>query len=439
MGISKLFRRDSWKNVLSGLGTSKDKSTLAKNAGSVPSFTRLVDVYLQGLYYSDGRIKNAVNIPAEKMTQSGFEVEGDDGQLYKAFQELDGPKAFQQAIKWTRMLGGAIIVLDVEGAGNFDQPWYPEKGGKIRSLRVYPRTRVELGMMETVQMPESLYFENYENFVIRAASGRTFNVHASRVLLFKSNTVVDAEFPGWLDYERFWGLSAIYDGLEDAHHFGATSQGISHLVNECSVGKFRLSNLESLISENNYKAIETRMEAIDEQKSIINSVLLGEGEEYTRENVSFAGLPEIWDRQAMTVSGSYRIPVTLLFGRSAAGMNATGEGDEDNFNTFISGLQELQMKPPLLKLMTILNERLKVVDVSEGSLTINFNPLSKRDQLKDAQVRETTSRTDANYINAGVLSRDEIRKNRFVGGYSMETAVEDDGIDDLTSEEGTEE
>lgn len=439
MGISKLFRRDAWKNVLSGLGTLKDKSTLKNGVGSIPSFTRLVDVYLQGLYYSDGRVKNAVNIPAEKMTQSGFEVEGDDGKLYKAFQELDGPKAFQQAIKWTRMLGGAIIVLDVEGAGNFDQPWYPEKGGKIRSLRVYPRTRVELGMMETVQMPESLYFENYENFVIRAASGKTFNVHASRVLLFKSNTVVDAEFPGWLDYERFWGLSAIYDGLEDAHHFGATSQGISHLVNECSVGKFRLSNLESLISENNYKAIETRMEAIDEQKSIINSVLLGEGEEYTRENVSFAGLPEIWDRQAMTVSGSYRIPVTLLFGRSAAGMNATGEGDEDNFNTFISGLQELQMKPPLLKLMTILNERLKVVDVSEDSLTINFNPLSKRDQLKDAQVRETTSRTDANYINAGVLSRDEIRKNRFVGGYSMETAVEDDGIDDLTSEEGTEE
>lgn len=433
LNIKSLFRLDGWRNIMSGLGTRKDKSSIQEDA--VPGFPRLVDIQLESLYYTDGRARNAVDIPAEKMVQAGFEVEGDDGTLFKAFSDLQGTEAFKQALQWTRMLGGSIIVMDIEGAGNWEEPWYPEKGGKVRSLRVYPRTRVELGLMETVSVPESFYFESYEKYVLRNLSGGTFTVHASRCLVFKSTTVVDGNFPGWLDYERFWGLSELYRGLEDAHRFGQTSQGTSHLVQECSVGKFRLTNLEQLVAEGDWKSIENRMEAIDMQKSIINSVLLGEGEEYTRENVTFAGLPEVWDRQMMAVCGSYRIPVTLMFGRSAAGMNATGEGDDDNFNSYVAGLQQVQLLPPLLKLMTALNKSLKVVDTSKAGLTIDFNPLSKRDQLKDAQVKETISRADRNYVEAGVLSPDDIIRNRFQGGYSTETAVDDDHVPDLSQEE----
>ena len=436
--LSSLFRTDAWRNVLAGLGMKKDKSLVgtSNNIDVVPGFPRLVDVQLESLYYTDGRVKNAVNIVAEKMMQNGFEVEGDDGTLYKAFQKLDGPAKIIEALKWARIFGGSIIVLDVAGAGEWDTPWDPARGGTIRGLRVYPRTRVMLSMMETVKMPESLYFESFERYILQTASGTFFTVHASRCLVFKSVTKVDAAFPGWLDYEKFWGLSAIYEGLEDAGHFGTTVQGISHLVKECSIVKYKMSNLEQLVSENNYKAIETRMEAIDEQKSIINGVMLGEGEDCTRENFSFAGLPEIWDRQAMSVAGSYRIPVTLLFGRSAAGMNATGEGDDDNFNSYVAGLQQAQLAPPLYKLMGILNAKTKTVDTSKESLTINFNPLSKRDQKTDAETREIQSRTDKNYVDAGVLSQEEVRKNRFVGGYALETSVEDEAIIDLDKDEG---
>ena len=434
--ISSLFRVDAWKNILAGIGSRKDKSSLPID--SVPGFPRMVDVQLEALYYTDGRIKNAVNIVAEKMMQNGFEVENDDGKLYKAFDALNGPAAFTQALRWTRIFGGAIIVLDVAGAGEWETPWDPSKGGKIRERRVSPRTRVELGRMETVKMPESLYVEKYERYILRSASGSFFTVHASRCLLFKSSTIGDVAFSGWLDYERFWGLSAIYDGLEDAHHFGTTVQGISHLVKECSIVKYKMSNLEQLVAENDYKSIETRMEAIDEQKSIIIGVMLGEGEDCTRENFSFAGLPEIWDRQAMSASGPYRIPVTLLFGRSAAGMNATGQGDDDNFNSYVAGLQKSQLLPPLLQLMVIMNASLKVVDASEETLTINFNPLSKRDQKADAETREIQSRTDKNYMEAGVLSQEEVRKNRFVGGYALDTSVEDELPPDfnLEGEEG---
>lgn len=434
MGLS-LFRLDGWKKMLTGFGMLKDKS---QQQGAIPTFARLTPWELEVLYYGGGVPKNSVDIPAESMVQSGFEVDGDDGSLYKAFEEIDGSAVIQEALKWTRMLGGAVVVMDVAGAGNWEEPWYPERGGTIRGLRVYPCERIMLGEMMVVQMPESPYFENYERFVIRKTDGNTFTVHASRCLVFKSTTRVDGTFPGWLDYERFWGLSSIYEGLEEARNYGLSNQAVSHLMQEASVGKYRLSNLEQLVAESDYKSIENRLDAMDMQKSVINGIFLGEGEEYTRENVSFAGIPEIMDRQMMSVSGSYRIPVTRLFGRSAAGMNATGKGDDDNYNAYIAGLQKAQLLPPLKRLMECLNYGVKAIQDENGrpaKISIDFNPLSKTDQKTDAEVREIMSRTDRNYVESGVLPPEVIIKNRFAGGYKIDTSVESDYVPDLEAED----
>lgn len=436
--VPKLFRLDGWKNILSGFGTKKDKGVA--NSDSVAGFARLVPEVLAVLYRTNPEIRNAMDMPAESMTRAGFEVEGDDGTLYKAFQGLNGPAVFKLAIQWCRLYGGALILLDVKDAGAWDTPWDPSKGGTIRSLRVYPRTRVSLATMEVSKVPESLYFDDFEQFDIFGANGTPFSVHASRVLLFKSENRVDMLEPGYTDYERYWGLSEVYRGLDDAYGFGTTKQGTSHLMKECSVAKYRLSNLENLVAESDYKSIDNRLEAIDLQKSVVNGVFLGEGEDYIRENVTFSGVPEVWDRQMMAVAGAYRVPVTKLFGRSAAGMNATGEGDDDNWNEYIGGLQQTQMLPPLMKLMMALNASLKVVELPKGDkelakLSINFNPLSKRDQLKDAQVREAMSRADRNYVEAGILSQEAVLRNRFQGGYAIDTTVtEDESVPDLTME-----
>ena len=437
MGM-KLFRKDGWKKLLTGFGMLKDKST---PQGTIPGFDRLLPQSLEVLYYSGGVAKNAVDIPCESLVQNGFEVQGDDGTLYAAFEEINGPAAFQEALKWVRMLGGALVVMDVAGAGNWDTPWVPGTGKSyIRGLRVYPCERVLLGQMTQIAQPESPYFEDYEMFVLRNINGGEFKVHASRCLVFHSTTKVDKTMPGWLEEEKYWGLSAIYEGLEETRNFDLSNQGVSHLMQECSVGKYKLSNLEQLVAESNYKAIYNRLEAMDEQKSVINGIFLGEGEDYKRENVTFAGVPEILDRQMMGVSGAYRIPVTKLFGRSAAGMNATGEGDDDNYNARIAGLQKIQVLPPLKKLLCCINASTKTIKpMHPGELpkiVVDFKPLSKRDQLKDAQVRETMSRADRNYVEGGILPPEEIIKNRFAGGYNIDTSVDSDYSLDLTSKPG---
>ena len=110
----------------------------------------------------------------------------------------------------------------------------------------------------------------------------------------------------------------------------------------------------------------------------------------------------------------------------------------DNYSAYIAGLQVTQELPPLLRLMEDLNALLKIVkpDTKEmdARLSINFNPLSTRDQLKDAQVREAMSRADRNYVEAGILFPEDIIRNRFQGGYKVDTTVEELHTPDLTME-----
>ena len=425
--LTKNFLRlDGWKNLLSGLGGRRDKTRYTR-----PSpVTRLSDIELAALYYGDPIAADAVDYLPEDMTKAGFEVNGDTGELEQAFNELHGPEKFKEALAYTELYGGAIILMDIEGSGSYDQPYDPARGKKVRELRVYPRTRIELGLMNQVVLPESPYFEDYEQFVIRKIDGSTFTAHASRCLIFKSPIRVDPTMAGFVDYERYWGLSAVLRYYDAVASYGALIQGLTHLSQELAVGKYKLANLEQLVAEGDYRAINRRMDAIDTQKSIVNGVFLGEGEDYTREQLTLSGVDALTDRFMMHVAAATRYSVTRLFGRSAAGLNATGKGDQDNYYDRVRSAQTNRMTPPLIRLLEALNNSLKVLPKGE-KIAVTYNPLYPMDSTQEADVRYKIAQADAVYIDRGVLSQDEVRANRFLGGYKLDTSVDTDAAPDL--------
>jgi DNA topoisomerase IB len=69
---------------------------------------------------------------------------------------------------------------------------------------------------------------------------------------------------------------------------------------------------------------------------------------------SFSGLNEIYESFMLDCAGAAEIPVTKLFGRSPAGMNATGESDLQNYYDSIGQKQEALLRPPLEKLLPVI-------------------------------------------------------------------------------------
>lgn len=97
-------------------------------------------------------------------------------------------------------------------------------------------------------------------------------------------------------------------------------------------------------------------------------------------------------------------------GRSAAGMNATGEADLTAFYNSVAREQENKLKPILLKLYKML-ARAKGID--PDSVVIQFRPLTELTEKERAELELAHAQKDKLYADSGVLTPEEIALSRF--------------------------
>ena len=96
------------------------------------------------------------------------------------------------------------------------------------------------------------------------------------------------------------------------------------------------------------------MQAQSVMKSNFGMQLVNRGDQIKNTQYTFTGLQEVYDSMCLDLSGASRIPVTKLFGRSPAGMNATGESDLRNYYDYVDTLREAKLRPILEKLLPVL-------------------------------------------------------------------------------------
>lgn len=418
--------KDGWSNVLSGIGGGSDKAAGLHYRPSqlIPRFE------LAAMYESEGLIGRIVDIVAEDMVRAGFNITGDeDGKLMKKLKDLHLTAKIATALKWMRLFGGALIVLDIKDGLPWDQPydWTKGKPSQVRGIRVYSAARTIIASSDFVTDTTSSWFEDVERFTIKRLYGPTFQVHASRCIVLKGKPLPDTnELTGYDLDTRYWGLSVVQSLFQTTSSFGAFVEAIGHLGQEMVIGKYTISNLEDLVAENDWKSIRQRIRIIDESKSIIHAVLLGPTEKYERDSLTFTGVPEVLDRLMMLVSAySDGIPVSRLFGRSSAGLNSNGDGDGRDYYDMIGSKQTAYLEQPLLQLIQMVNAGEGGI-VNGDELGITFKPVWVPSQSDLITMRKTVADTDKIYNDMGTLDNEQIFNTRFKNGYSTEYQIEGD-------------
>ena len=132
-----------------------------------------------------------------------------------------------------------------------------------------------------------------------------------------------------------------------------------------------------------------RLQLIDMARNILNTIAIdSEGEEYDFKTFQLTGVVDIINSTCNMLSALTNIPQTVLFGRSPAGENATGESDMENWYSFVERIQRLSLKPNLHTLLDVLftagASSGKIENVPDYEL--KFNPLwSLSDAEQSAQ------------------------------------------------------
>jgi hypothetical protein len=429
---TKQARVDGLVNVISGLGVAgRDKSL----ANAFVFNTPLGPGELDEAYRSSGIARRLIDLPVLEMTREWFKVQGDDDDL--VIGDLESMKAratIVEALTTADLYGGSLVVMGLDdGIADLAQPVNVEALREVSFLTVYDRhqvtwTTADLYANPTTRKyntPEWYTIQPYHNVVsIQGQPLGSFRVHETRVLRFNGACLP----PRLRRSNNGWDDSVLQACFDQLRNLCAAQAHSANIVEEWAIGVIVIKNLINLLAaKGGEDKVRQRLEIIDYSKSMLHSMLLADGESFEKKVASVSGLPELLDRFALALSAARGIPVSLLMGEAPAGLNATGEYNQKTWYDQVRAWQEAKLQPQLETLVEyeFLSKQGPTNGVEPDNWKIEFCPLSQTDPKEEAQIHKTTAETDVLYVNAGVLTPEEVAISRFGGDrYSTETEID---------------
>lgn len=417
----KEVREDGYKNLLNKYGTEDDVSEHYRFESSDP----VTDIELTINYEENGLFSKIIDIPSDDAVSSGFSYGLSDMDMEKyindSLDELDFEEKASTAIKWSRLYGGALMVMVIDDGKELTDPvdWDNIRG--IDELLVFERPLVTpdyTSIYQTKVGEKKSKFGMPEFYDISPIYGTTFRVHESRCLLFKNGILPSMSTR--TEY-RFFGMPE-YAKIHKDLQRTVTSHGNGvKLLDRAVQAVYKMKNLAELLAtdEGEDKVLE-RLRIIDMAKGIINSIAIdAEGEDYDYKNITFTGVKDIIDATCNMLSAITEIPQTKLFGRSPAGENSTGESDMENYYKFVNKIQKLNLKNNLGTLIDIIlivgKRKAKFDEIPD--YVLGFKPLWSLSETEQANVDKTKADTEfvkaqtaQVYVDMQALDASEIRK-----------------------------
>ena len=428
-------RADGWVNVLTGLGIcGRDK----KQSGGFVMTNVFSPSQLDMMYRSDGILRLVIDLFADEMVRQGWEVEGDtDGKICNKLEELNANRAFIDVCKWSRLYGGAIVVMGIADGLPLDQPVDETAIRDIQWLRVFDRYQAfsRNGTFESdLNSPNYGYPNIYT--VTDNRTGAVFFVHYSRILRMDWNVLP----PRLQNLNAGWGDPLAQTIFEQLRNYSTAFSSTATIFQDFVNSILYIPGLsEKMASQCGDQPIMNRLNILNMTKSVMNTIILDGDEKYEKQTTNVSGIAELLDRFMVDLSAVTRVPVSLLFGRSAAGLNATGDNDVRNFYDAVKQQQETKLKPCIEKLSRyiMLSKDGPFNGIEPDNWSIQFVPLWQNTEEQDAITRRTVAETDAVYLGRGVLDANEVAASRFGGNkWSMNTELDTQARDQMNSVAG---
>ena len=447
--MRRVVRSDGWQNLVTGLGTSRDKSTFNLFARDAT----LSSEQLDALYSNNDIAATICDVVPNEELRKGFDVviapdvKDVNGNAIKeaasASQDVvDAAKRINLAGKmtearvWGRCFGGGVMILGVDDGATMEnqglvQPLDESRIASFDHINVVDRrfahpvrfysdpTSPKFGLPEVYLItPQAI-----DSFASARLSAGSMEIHETRLIVFGGvrTTIRTRQENGG------WDMPALQRVHLVLQQFGVSWDSLSHMLQDASQGVFKMQGFLEALGANETSLIMERLDLMDMSRSIVRALVLdSDGESFERQNFTWTGIKEPFELQMLRLAAAARMPVTILMGQSPAGMNATGASDIRWFYDTIETSQTNFVEPALRYALRLL--MLSKSGPTGGQLpeswSITFPPLWQETPNEQASTRKLTAEADAIYIDRGVVIPEEIAVSRFTpDGWKPDTTI----------------
>lgn len=403
----KVVSTDSLSNMVANIGTNRDKRT-----HNVFGFEFVNQIELEAAYQSNWIARRIVDKPNEDALREWRVFSGKQAkQIATEERRLGVQQHYLETCCWADLYGGAAILMvtgqDLSEPLDLDKI---KKGG-LKNLVVLDRWDIqptEFNLTDPLQpnwMMPNLY----------TMVNGTQSIHHSHII-----RRTGARLPRRMRmFEQGWGDSRLRRCMSDLRDVVATKSGIASLVLEANVDTISVKNLQSSLSGPQCDKITERYRLFGMMKSLVNLGLLdAENETYERNSVAFSGLSQIMEQFMVWTAGAAEMPVTELWGQSAAGLSSTGDGDLKTYHGTIKGKQDGQMRLDLELLDQVLIR--SALGTYPDDIEFEWNPLAQTSGIEQAQEDLADAQADSLHIENRVIRPSHaMRRAQAKGTYAI--------------------
>ena len=366
---------------------------------------------INALYRSHWIVRRIIDVIPEDMIKNGYHVltqlsPDQIKKIVRCDRTTRTSRRILEGLKWGRLYGGAGALIMIEGHENqLDQPLdydtvMPSSYKGLLVLDRWSGVTPEDKLVSDISDPEFGMPEYYT--VSSDALTVGIRVHHSRILRFMGRPLPYLEQLA----ETYWGASELEHVIDELKKRDNVSWNIAMLTFMANLRVMKMDGMGQLLATGNEQAQLQLYNTIQGMNAMMNNnslQVLGENDSYETHQYTFGGIGETYDRFMMDVAGAAETPVTKLFGRSPAGMNATGESDMQNYYDTIEEKQEAELRPVYDKILPIMF--ISTLGGIPDDWDYEFNPIRRPrdDEMADLASKNTDSVTKA--FQAGMVSQ----------------------------------
>lgn len=374
---------DGLTSANNDLGKRSQARTYTKNQ-------KLSDTLLTTLYEDNWIVRKFIDAKTSDMTRIDREIKNDlppehDKKIESFCKQFGIFSIIEDCLRWGRLYGDAIILavtesltaeeVNLEGILDLDR----ERITKFIVLdkQMYSPSKVVVNDITSPLFGEPVYYTIKNDDNIKVNTSRVYRLSAGRKPMSKKVRGGTQSY-GSSEVSPVWNPLIAYD---------TAKTGISDLIEEAKVDVVKIKDYNQKIAEGQEERFIELGISMKTVKSLANILMIDQDADWQSKELSSMWINEALKESRTDIAGACEMPLTRLFGQSAAGF-ASGEEDNKIYYEHINAKQESMLRPMWAFIDKFMIDYIKEKDetFTHSFFDYDFPTIRDRDEKQQAEI-----------------------------------------------------